>query len=96
MTNSCGDRSRSVTYPTDARLDRQRATRRQDLPKIYRLNGAISLYRTEAILAGEAESGEPIAFVMDSASSIDLDTPEDWRHAEERLSSRAKQQKPER
>ena len=36
----------------------ERATRRQDLPPLYRLNGAISIYRTEALLARRPEVEE--------------------------------------
>ena len=60
----------------------ERAKRRQDLPPVYRLNGAVSVYETERILTGTAEEGEPVALIMDEASSVDIDTIEDWERAE--------------
>ena len=60
----------------------ERATRRQDLPALYRLNGAITILKTERILSGNAEDEDPVAYVMDERSSIDLDTTEDWERAE--------------
>lgn len=74
-----GDRFHFLTPPTE------RATRRQDLPPLYRLNGAIQLYRTSALLAGRTDADPPLAFVMDAGSSLDLDTPEDWERAVARL-----------
>lgn len=60
----------------------ERAPRRQELPACYRLNGAISMFRTESLLRGDAESGAPCAFVMDARSSLDLDDAADWARAE--------------
>ncbi|MEM7164482.1 MAG: acylneuraminate cytidylyltransferase family protein [Planctomycetota bacterium] len=62
-----------------------RAVRRQELPLCYRLNGALSLYRTAALISGTAESGRPVAFVMDETSSLDIDDEADWARAEEAL-----------
>lgn len=62
------------------------AKRRQDLPTLYRLNGAISIYETERLLAGTAETGDPAAYVMDRETSIDLDDLNDWATAENLLS----------
>lgn len=69
----------------------ERARRRQDLPPVYRLNGALTMYRTEVLMGPEPESGRPLAFVMDSESSIDLDTEEDWIAAERVLETRVTQ-----
>ena len=67
-------------YPSEVR-----ATRRQDLPPMYRLNGAISILKTERILGGTAETGNAAAYVMDSRASIDIDTVDDFRRAERML-----------
>ncbi|MGE3166720.1 MAG: NTP transferase domain-containing protein [Planctomycetota bacterium] len=64
-------------YPPETR-----ALRRQDLPTIHRLNGAISVYWTSRILDRAAEAGEPVPFVMDRESSIDIDSVRDWERAE--------------
>lgn len=62
-----------------------RAIRRQDLPPFYRLNGAISIYWTSRILDRTAEEGDPVPFVMDRESSIDIDSVHDWERAEQVL-----------
>lgn len=67
-------------HPSD-----ERATRRQDLPPLYRLNGAISIYRTSRILGGVAEQGDPAAFIMDRESSLDIDRLTDLEQAERQL-----------
>ncbi len=65
----------------------ERATRRQDLPELYRLNGAISVHRTARLLDGRGEEDDPLAFIMPADRSLDLDDPADWREAERRLES---------
>ncbi|MCA8961728.1 MAG: acylneuraminate cytidylyltransferase family protein [Planctomycetes bacterium] len=63
----------------------QRATRRQDLPTVYRLNGAIYIYRVDLLLSGRATEGDTAAYVMPRERSFDIDTEEDWREAEAAL-----------
>ncbi|MEE8141703.1 MAG: acylneuraminate cytidylyltransferase family protein [Planctomycetota bacterium] len=60
----------------------ERVSRRQDLPALYRLNGAISIYRTERMLQGRATEGDPLAYVMEPEASLDLDDLHDWEEAE--------------
>ncbi len=58
-------------------------TRRQDLPKIYRMNGAIYIIKTETFL--ETKTFEPeylTGYIMDNDSSIDIDTGLDFKIAE--------------
>lgn len=58
--------------------------RRQELPVTYARNGAIYLFKTP-LLFGEIPSfyGETVcAYLMDEASSINIDSPEDFAEAE--------------
>jgi CMP-N-acetylneuraminic acid synthetase len=69
------------------------AARRQDLPILYSLNGAMYWIRTEWLqrerrLVGPWTRG----FVMDAASSVDIDSMLDWRLAEILLIERLEQQ----
>ncbi|WP_105176449.1 acylneuraminate cytidylyltransferase family protein [Clostridium cagae] len=58
-------------------------TRRQDLPKIYRYNGAIYLAKTEALKRERTFEVENLTgYVMDRESSIDIDTEIDFKIAE--------------
>ncbi|HEX7621806.1 MAG TPA: acylneuraminate cytidylyltransferase [Anaerolineales bacterium] len=59
---------------------------RQSLPSAYTHNGLIDIIRTETILKMNSMSGRIILPVLfDPYFDIDLDTPEDWRRAEDRL-----------
>ncbi|MEM7263909.1 MAG: hypothetical protein AAF488_18125 [Planctomycetota bacterium] len=62
-----------------------RATRRQQLPPVYRLNGALYIYDSEAVLDGSIVASEASAYVMPSERSVDIDTEADWQRAEEIL-----------
>jgi N-acylneuraminate cytidylyltransferase/CMP-N,N'-diacetyllegionaminic acid synthase len=57
-------------------------TRRQDMPPVYRLNGAIYVTRPQ-ILQGQNRilGRDTRAFVMDAESSVDIDTPLDLKIA---------------
>ncbi len=58
-------------------------TRRQDLPDVYRVNGAIYLIKTELFL--EEKTFQPSSltgYIMDSYHSIDIDTELDFKIAE--------------
>ncbi|ABS39781.1 acylneuraminate cytidylyltransferase [Clostridium botulinum] len=58
-------------------------TRRQDFPKLYKLNGAIYISKTEKIYINNSfESNKSMAFIMDNRSSIDIDTEDDFKFAE--------------
>ena len=59
------------------------ATRRQELPPVYAVNGALYfanaawLQRSRRLLSAETR-----AFIMPRERSVDIDTPLDWRFAE--------------
>lgn len=58
-------------------------TRRQDLPSIYRLNGAIYIIRTDILL--EEKTFQPSSltgYIMDTYYSVDIDTELDFKIAE--------------
>jgi N-acylneuraminate cytidylyltransferase len=59
---------------------------RQMLPRAYAHNGLIDIIRTDTILKMNSMSGRTILPVLfDPGYDIDLDTPDDWMRAEERL-----------
>lgn len=58
-------------------------TRRQDLPEVYRLNGAMYIVKTKILL--QEKTFEPkslTGYVMDDISSVDIDTAMDFKIAE--------------
>lgn len=58
-------------------------TRRQDLPEVYRVNGAIYLIEIETFLEKKTFQPESLTgYIMDSYSSVDIDTELDFRIAE--------------
>jgi CMP-N,N'-diacetyllegionaminic acid synthase len=62
-------------------------SRRQDYPKVYRLNGAIYIAQTEWFLAEGKLIGErTCGFVMPNERSIDIDDVQDFMKAEKFLS----------
>ncbi|HXO66312.1 MAG TPA: acylneuraminate cytidylyltransferase family protein [Steroidobacteraceae bacterium] len=69
--------------------DPARETRRQDLPPVYRPNGAVYVARvpwlqeTRAFLAGGT-----LGYVMPAERSLDIDTESDFVHAESALRQR--------
>lgn len=61
----------------------KKINRRQDLPKVYRLNGAIYLIKTEVLKAYRTfEPDSLTGYIMDEYSSIDIDTELDFKIAE--------------
>ncbi|MBW6409468.1 acylneuraminate cytidylyltransferase family protein [Clostridium weizhouense] len=61
----------------------ERITRRQDLPKVYRYNGAIFLIKTEILKKEKTFEVENLTgYIMDRESSIDIDTEMDFKIAE--------------
>lgn len=59
------------------------ATRRQDIPKVFELNGAIYVINIETLKKMPTiEFGKVKKYVMDEFSSLDIDTPLDWIVAE--------------
>lgn len=57
--------------------------RRQDLPKIFELNGALYFADAKWLrLNNSFVSAETLGYVMTKSRSIDIDTPLDWKFAE--------------
>lgn len=64
-------------------IEEYKNTRRQDLPKCYKLNGAIYLSRVDDFLNdGDIYSVDCYAYVMDDKRSVDIDTDLDFKIAE--------------
>lgn len=58
-------------------------SRRQDIPKVYRLNGAIYISKTESLLNNKSFHTEnTLPYVMDRITSIDIDDMVDFKFAE--------------
>jgi len=58
-------------------------TRRQDLPKVYRLNGAIFVTRSKVIIRENRLLGDDTrAYIMAREDSIDIDAEVDFKLAE--------------
>lgn len=65
--------------------------RRQDLPKIYRYNGAIYIIKTDIFLKKKTfESDNVTGYVMSAENSIDIDTITDFKIAEILMKEREK------
>jgi CMP-N-acetylneuraminic acid synthetase len=65
------------------------AERRQDLPELFALNGAMYWVRTDWLLRERRLVGpDTLGFPMDAQSSVDIDTPLDWHLAEILLAKR--------
>lgn len=63
--------------------DKQKYTRRQDFPQVFRLNGAIYIIKIDQLYKyKDFETNRTIPYVMDSFSSIDIDTEMDFMFAE--------------
>lgn len=63
--------------------DRPDLTRRQDLPSVYELNGAMFLARTDWLIENRGFIGpKTIGYWMPKERSVDLDLPQDWDWAE--------------
>lgn len=57
--------------------------RRQDLPDVYRLNGAMYLIKTDVLIRKRTFQPENlIGYIMDHKSSVDIDTELDFKIAE--------------
>ncbi|GGB43499.1 cytidylyltransferase domain-containing protein [Fictibacillus barbaricus] len=64
-------------------LPEQKATRRQDLPEVYELNGAIYLTDHHHLMNENAiYTDKVIPYVMDKRSSVDIDDEIDFKLAE--------------
>lgn len=61
----------------------EKITRRQDLPKVYRINGAIYLIKTNILLDKKTfETDNITGYIMSNESSMDIDTEIDFKVAE--------------
>ncbi|MDS0526639.1 acylneuraminate cytidylyltransferase family protein [Clostridium sp. SHJSY1] len=64
-------------------VDEKKFTRRQDLPKVYKMNGSIFISKRDLIMEGEKILGEKVVpFFMSSNDSVDIDNEEDFALAE--------------
>ncbi|MEI7967448.1 MAG: acylneuraminate cytidylyltransferase family protein [Betaproteobacteria bacterium] len=71
-------------------LARPAATRRQDLPRVFLLNGAVYAARTDALRRmGSFVGDETVAYVMPRERSIDIDSLEDFEKFSRRISGEA-------
>jgi CMP-N,N'-diacetyllegionaminic acid synthase len=61
--------------------------RRQNLPTTYFRNGAFYLFKTDLLFEKDPSLyGEDVrGYVIENKYSVDIDTPEDWEKAEEKL-----------
>lgn len=64
--------------------DKYKGVRSQDLPKYYRLNGAIYIYTAESLVSngGIFYSDKVFAYTMTEKESVDIDTQDDFDYAE--------------
>jgi CMP-N,N'-diacetyllegionaminic acid synthase len=59
------------------------SARRQDLPPVYALNGALYLARADWLQRERSFIGsDTLAYIMPAERSVDIDTPLDWEWAE--------------
>jgi len=64
-------------------VDAAPIARRQDLPSVFALNGAMYFADANWLRgSGSLVGAETLAYVMPKERSVDLDTPLDWRFAE--------------
>lgn len=64
-------------------IDKYKNKRRQDLPKCYKLNGAIYLSKVKDFLDdGDVYKNDCYAYIMDGLKSVDIDTMLDFKMAE--------------
>lgn len=56
--------------------------RRQDLPRTFRLNGAIYVFPPAQVQRGTLWDDQSVAYVMPPEVSVDIDTELDWQMAE--------------
>ncbi len=66
--------------------DKEIIPRRQELPPAYFRDGSIYLTRTDVLEKKNSLYGERVAYILsDPARYVNLDTPGDWKRAEEML-----------
>lgn len=70
-------------------IDAPDMTRRQDLPAVYAINGALYFAKTDWLRVNKTFlSKETLGYVMSPEKSLDIDTPLDWKFAEFILTSK--------
>ena len=62
--------------------------RRQDMPPVYRVNGAIYINDADEITLETSFNDNEVGFVMSTEHSVDVDDLEDFAHAEQALEAR--------
>jgi CMP-N-acetylneuraminic acid synthetase len=67
--------------------ERDPIPRRQDLPPAYHRDGSVYLTRSDVLLGGSLYGDRLAGVVTDPATRINIDTWDDWRHAESILGS---------
>ena len=66
--------------------DAEPISRRQDLPPAFHRDGSVYVTRSETILTGKSLYGERVhGYEIDPRFSVNIDTEEDWKEAEDRL-----------
>lgn len=66
--------------------DTEPISRRQDLPPAFHRDGSVYVTRSKTILTGKSLYGERVrGYEIDPRFSVNIDTEEDWKRAEERL-----------
>ena len=73
------DETSGVLHPI---LPVSSTVRRQDMPKYYRVNGAIYINRVDEISPNTSFNDNPIAYVMEKIRSCDIDSLDDFVKAE--------------
>ena len=66
-------------------LPKKGRPRRQDLPPVFRLNGAVTVVHRELLSAGGLDGVPEAYWIMDALESMDIDTELDWELAEWRM-----------
>jgi CMP-N,N'-diacetyllegionaminic acid synthase len=66
---------------------KRRDKRRQDLPSVWAMNGAIYLFRTHTLFDPEPSmfGSRSVAYVMSHSRGLSIDDPDDWMEIERHL-----------
>lgn len=62
--------------------------RRQDMPPVYRVNGAIYINNADEITLDTSFNDNEVGFIMSAEHSVDVDDLDDFAHAERILETR--------
>jgi len=73
-------------YMQDLIPDGRNYTRRQDLPSVYRINASLYLWRANFVReATNWRDGKSLLHIIPESRAVHVDTPEDFKHAEQAL-----------